>query len=248
MAEAVTITAVEGLGEIAAGDDLAALLAERLTDARDGDVLVVAQKIVSKAEGRSIDLATVTPSARAIELAETTGKDARLVELVLTESSEVVRAVPAVLIARHRLGFVLANAGIDRSNVPGEDRVLLLPLDPDGSAEALRVGLVARLGVALGVVISDSFGRPWRNGVVNVAIGAAGVASLWDRRGEADRNGRVLEMTEVAHADALAAAAGMVMGEGAEGCPAALVRGAHAPAPPRPASSLVRPLEKDLFR
>ncbi len=255
LADGLAVTPITGLGEIRGGDDLAALLAERLAHARDGDVVAVAQKIVSKAEGRMVRLDEVTPSSRALELAEATAKDPRLVELVLSESAEVVRAVAGLIIARHRLGFVLANAGIDRSNLTlagqgdeTQEQALLLPIDPDASAERLRAGLVGRLGVEVGVIITDSFGRSWRNGTVNVAIGAAGVTCLWDRRGELDRAGRVLQATEIAVADALAAAAGLVMGEGAEGCPAALVRMAPPPAPHQPASVLVRPLERDLFR
>jgi coenzyme F420-0:L-glutamate ligase/coenzyme F420-1:gamma-L-glutamate ligase len=206
--------------------------------------------VVSKAEGRYVELDSVTPGARALELAALTGKNARLVELVLAESTEVLRARPDVLIVRHRLGFVMANAGIDRSNLaPGAgERVLLLPLDPDASAQTLRASLAQRLGSACGLIISDSFGRPWRRGVVNVAIGAAGVPSLLNRRGEADRAGRRLEVTEVALADALAAAAGLLMGEAAESTPAVLVRGARLTGAEQPARELLRPLAEDLFR
>ncbi len=251
MARRVSFTALQGLGEISAGDDLAALLAVALAGAARGDVVVVAQKIVSKAEGRSIDLNSVTPSPRADELAARTGKDPRLVELILAESTDVVRAQRGVLIVRHRQGYVMANAGIDRSNVPspgGEERVLLLPLDADASAAALRSGLKAMLGLDLGIIISDSFGRPWRNGVVNVALGAAGLPALIDRRGESDRFGRTLEVTQVALADALASAAGLVMGEGAEGVPAVLAQGLDWNAPDCPAQALIRPLDEDLFR
>lgn len=247
---AFSVIPVLGLGEIQAGDDLVALLAAAMPPAA-GDVLVVAQKIVSKAEGRIVDLAGVTPSPRALELGELTLKDARLVELVLSESTEVVRARPHVLIVRHRLGFVMANAGIDRSNVPhtaGDEPVLLLPKDPDGSAACLQAGFQALCGGPYGVVISDSFGRPWRNGVVNVALGAAGLPALIDRRGEVDREGRKLEMTQVAFADLIASAAGLVMGEGSEGCPAALIRGLEWQAPACGAARLVRPVSEDLFR
>ena len=217
----------------------------------DGDLLVVAQKIISKAEGRYVDLASVTPQGRALELAAITGKDARLIELILAESTGVLRAKRDVLIVRHRLGFVMANAGIDRSNTGGgaaAERVLLLPEDPEGSATALRADLARRCGVAPGLIISDSFGRPWRKGVVNIALGAAGVAALVNRRGEADRGGRRLEVTEVALGDALAAAAGVLMGEAAEGTPAVHIRGLKVTAPAIPASALIRPLEEDLFR
>jgi len=250
----LTLTPLRGIAEVVPGSDLATIIATSLAASnltlQAGDVLVVAQKIVSKAEGRRRDLADVTPGERARELAALTRKDARLVELILSESTEVLRARPDVLIVRHRLGFVMANAGIDRSNVadaPGE-HVLLLPLDPDVSAAALRSALAARFGVAAGVIISDSFGRPWRKGVVNVALGAAGVPALLDRRGEADRAGRRLEVTEVALGDALAAAAGLVMGEAAEGIPAVHIRGFQCPADATNAKALIRPLAEDLFR
>lgn len=235
--------------EVAAGDDLAEVVAAALAGRapRPGDIVVLAQKIVSKAEGRLVSLATVRPGPAAIELAARTRKDARLVELVLRESQAVVRARPGVLIVRHRLGLVMANAGIDQSNLPGAEMALLLPEDPDGSAERLRAALADRLGVPLGVIISDSFGRAWRRGSVNVAIGAAGIASLWDRRGERDRSGRPLAVTEVAVADAVAAAAGLAMGEGREGRPLVLVRGWSPPAPASPAAALIRPVEEDLF-
>lgn len=251
MGNSISFSAVQGMVEVAAGDDLAALLAAALPAVAEKDLLVIAQKVVSKAEGRSVDLNAVSPSPRALELAGVTRKDPRLVELILSESSDVLRAQPDVLIVRHRLGYVMANAGIDRSNVPspaGEERVLLLPLDADASAAALRAALRNRLGVDLGIIISDSFGRAWRNGVVNVALGAAGLPSLVDRRGEPDRFGRGMEVTQVALADALAAAAGLVMGEGAEGVPAVLVQGLDWSAPDCPARSLIRPLAEDLFR
>lgn len=252
---ALSITPLEGLPEVLPGSDLAALLAGRLAASgltlHTDDVLVVAQKIISKSEGRFVELATVSPGARAHELAAVTGKDPRLIELILAESTEVVRARRDLLIVRHRLGFVMANAGIDRSNLgtaAGIERVLLLPRDPDASAAALRTALAAAAGAACGVIISDSFGRAWRKGVVNIALGAAGVTSLWNRRGERDRAGRRLEITEVALADALAAAAGLVLGEAAEGTPAALVRGFRSGAGANPARTLIRPLAEDLFR
>lgn len=255
MTRGITFSALPGIGNVAAGDDLAGILHTAIAAAGfapvAGDVLVVAQKIISKAEGRTVDLATVTPSPRALELAAVTRKDAYLVELILSESSEVLRAVPNVLIVRHRLGYVMANAGIDHSNVMSEGgarQVLLLPLDADASAAALRDKLTAALGCKLGVIISDSFGRPWRNGVVNVALGAAGLPALIDRRGEKDLYGRTLEMTQVAFADALAAGAGLAMGEGAEGTPAVLVQGLAWQAPACPAQVLIRPLEEDLFQ
>ncbi|MCC7198445.1 MAG: coenzyme F420-0:L-glutamate ligase [Gammaproteobacteria bacterium] len=256
MGATVSFTALPGIGEVTAGTDLAAVVAESLLRAgmtlQPGDILVVAQKVVSKAEGRHVDLATVTPSAQALELAAVTRKDPRLVQLVLDESSDVLRAVPNVLVVRHRCGFVMANAGIDRSNsgprAAGQEIVVLLPREPDASASGLREALRMRLGVAPGVIISDSFGRPWRNGSVNVALGVAGLASLVDRRGEKDRDGRVLEATEVAYADALAAGAGLVMGEGGEGTPMVLVRGWSVAASEHNGGALIRPLAEDLFQ
>lgn len=243
------------LPEIQAGDDLAALLRDNLEKAglwplKAGDVLVVTQKILSKAEGRMVDLSAVEPGPEALDLAATTRKDPRLVELVLRESSAVVRAVPHVLITRHRLGHVMANSGIDRSNIgPGEEeRALLLPVDPDGSARGLLQILAGQDAAGIGIVISDSFGRPWRHGVVGVAIGAAGLPALVDRRGEEDRDGRKLEVTQIALADQIATAATLVTGEGAESVPAALLRGLVLPAGDTGAGALVRPLEEDLFR
>lgn len=252
--KSVVFTALPGLPEITAGADLTELIATAVDNAgvvpAAFDVFVVAQKIVSKSEGRVVDLRTITPSPRALELAVQTRKDARLVEVVLAESQEVMRAVPNVLIVRHRLGYVMANAGVDRSNVPGaaEDRVLLLPENPDASAARLRNELTTRWQVPIAVVISDSFGRAWRNGVVNVALGAAGLPSILDRRGEYDREGRALEMTEVALADAIASGAALVMGEANEGAPVVMARGLEWTATERNAAALLRPLEQDLFR
>jgi len=250
----IQIAPLSGIGEVEPGSDLAAVLAAALERAgltpRGDDVLVVTQKIVSKAEGRFVALADVDPSPEAIELAALTRKDARLVELVLSESSAVVRAVPNVLITRHRCGLVMANAGIDRSNLGAgrEEHVLLLPADADASAAALRASLAARWSSPPAVVISDSFGRPWRYGVTNVAIGASGLPALVDRRGERDRDGRLLEVTQVALGDMIATAAGLATGEGAESVPAVLVRGVRWDAASSPASALVRPLAEDLFR
>ena len=242
------LRALEGLPEIRRGDDLAALIGAALVRQgiaqRAGDALIVAQKIVSKSEGRVVDLATVTPSTRAVELAAQVRKDPRFVEVVLSESVEVVRAVPDILITRHRQGFVMANAGIDRSNVPGagDDLVLLLPEDCDASARRL----CERLTCA--IVISDSFGRPWRQGTVNVALGVAGMPALRDHRGGVDREGRVLQTTQVALADALAAAAGLVMGETTESTPVVLARGLDFSGPLADGRSLIRPPDEDLFR
>jgi coenzyme F420-0:L-glutamate ligase/coenzyme F420-1:gamma-L-glutamate ligase len=251
----IEIHPLPAIPEVRPGDDLSAILGEALAQAglaaRDEtDVLVVTQKIVSKAEDRFVDLNGVTPGDEALRLAETTRKDPRLVELVLRECTTVVRAVPHVLITRHRLGYVMANSGIDQSNIGegGSDRVLLLPIDADASAERLRRDIGARHGASPAIVISDSFGRPWRHGVVHVALGASGLPSLLDKRGELDRDGRSLAVTQIALADTVATAAGLAMGEGAESIPAVLVRGLAFPAGSSPASALVRPLDEDLFR
>jgi len=241
-----------GLGEVDEGEDLGRILSEAMAPFRpaSGDLLVVTQKIVSKAEGRVAYLSRMRPGAQALELAEKTRKDPRFVELVLAESSEVVRAVPGVLITRHKLGFVMANAGIDCSNVGphGEDKALLLPADPDASAARLRASVHERLGVEMGIIVSDSFGRPWRNGVVNVALGSAGVPALHDRRGSKDRDGRELRVTQIAFGDLIASAAGLVMGEAEEGIPAAYLRGCNLPAGDVPSAKLLRNIDEDLFR
>lgn len=245
----IEIIPLGGIGEILPGDDLPAILAQALVAQgivhRTGDVLVVTQKIVSKSEGRLVRLDDVVPGEEAERLAAVTHKDPRLVELVLRESTAVVRAIPHVLITRHRLGLVMANAGIDRSNIGpcSEDNALLLPVDPDASADRIAAALQ---GPA--VVISDSFGRPWRYGVVSVAIGASGLPSLIDRRGDLDRDGRRLEVTQIALGDIIATAAGLAAGEGAESIPAVLVRGYSFTDAAAPASTLVRPLKEDLFQ
>ena len=252
---AVSLVAVPGIPAIRAGDDLARILGDALEAAalrpRRGDVLVVTHKIVSKAEGRYVSLADVAPSARARELAAATGKDPALVEVILMESREVLRFRPGLIISEHRLGMVLANAGIDQSNVPhdgDEQRVLLLPSDPDRSSAALRAALEQRFGAALAVVINDSVGRAWRNGVVGLALGAAGLPALLDLRGKPDLEGRPLRVTQVALADEIASAAELLMGEADEGCPAVLVRGLEWRDQPLPAAALVRNREEDLFR
>jgi coenzyme F420-0:L-glutamate ligase/coenzyme F420-1:gamma-L-glutamate ligase len=254
MAARLSVFAVPGLPLVKPGDDLAGLILDGLAAMGEalagGDVVVVAQKIVSKAEGRLVSLGTVTPSARALELAAVTGKDPRVVELVLGESREVLRAKTNVLIVEHRLGLVIANAGIDRSNVEGgaEDMALLLPIDPDASARALRQALAARTGADPGVVIADSVGRAWRYGTTGMAIGCAGLEPLWDQRGDTDMFGKVLEVTEVAVADQVAAAANLAMGEARERTPVAVVRGLDVPRRERPASALVRARHEDMFR
>jgi len=248
----ITIAALEGVPLIAEGDDLAAHLCAALDRAgfetSAGDVLVVAQKVVSKAEGRFLRLDSLTPGPRARELADATGKDPRFIEAMLGESVEVVRYRPGVIVVETHHGLVMANAGIDRSNVDA-DLVLLLPRDPDASAEALRSYLGERYGEAPAVIISDSVGRAWRNGTVGLAIGAAGLPAVLDRRGAQDLYGRPLEVTMLGYADAIASAAGLVMGEAAEGRPAVLVRGLdwadHASLPAR---GLIRPKQEDMFR
>jgi coenzyme F420-0:L-glutamate ligase/coenzyme F420-1:gamma-L-glutamate ligase len=245
---------ITGLPEIVAGDDLGALLTARLAEAgpglQSGDILVVTQKIVSKAEGRSVDLADMVPSSEAKALASEVNKDPALVELVLRESSAVVRKAPNVLITRHRLGHVMANAGIDASNIGNGNggNVLLLPVDPDASAVQIADAAMARFGFRPGVVISDSFGRPWRMGTVNVAIGLAAIPAIIDQRGQADRDGRIMQMTMIAVGDAVAAAAGLAMGEGDEGIPAVIVRGLRLAGEHQTSRAIVRPVDEDLFR
>jgi coenzyme F420-0:L-glutamate ligase/coenzyme F420-1:gamma-L-glutamate ligase len=249
------VIALTGLPLIKAGDDLVELIASSLkrngVEPRARDVLVVAQKIVSKAEGRMVDLATIEPSAKARALAAEVDKDPRLVEVILSESARVVRASRNVLIVEHRLGFVMANAGVDQSNVgPGDgaQRVLLLPEHPDRSAAALRDGLAALSGIDLAVVINDSFGRAWRQGTAGVAIGVAGLPALIDLRGRPDLFGRMLEVSVIGFADEVAAAASLVMGQADEAAPVVLIRGLRWSAPESTAASLIRPSNEDLFR
>ena len=251
----VTLFPLPDVPLIEPGDDLGAILASAIVRSgmslQDDDILVVAQKIVSKAEGRYVALGSVAPSPRAMEIAARTGKDPRYVEVVLSQSEEIIKVGPRVVVAAHRLGFVMANAGIDESNIcrqEGDERVLLLPADPDGSAGRLKEWLDASFGVSIGVIVNDSFGRPWRNGVVGVALGAAGLPALLDRVGAPDLFGRKLKTTEIAFADEVASAASILMGQVAEGRPAVLVRGLHWDAPARPAAALIRSRERDLFR
>lgn len=254
VARSLTLTALAGLPLVKPGDDLGALLIAALRRMRilprNKDILVIAQKVVSKAEGRFVDLKTVAPSTRAIALAKEVNKDARLVEVILSESDEIIRKRRDVLIVAHRLGFIMANAGVDQSNVAGEDseQVLLLPRDPDVSAAALKTRLDREFGVDLGIIINDSFGRPWRSGVVGVALGAAGLPAVRNMIGTPDLFGRKMRVTEIAVADEIAAAGSLLMGQGAEGQPAVLLRGLDWDAPATPASVLVRPKQTDLFR
>lgn len=214
---------------------------------RDGDVLAVAQKIVSKSEGRIVHLPDVTPSPRALEMARESGKEARQLEVVLRESAKIIRWTHGVLISETRHGFVCANAGVDRSNAGAADTVILLPVDPDASAARLREALRARLGVTVGVVITDTFGRAWREGHMNVAIGIAGLPALKRYMGQFDPEGYELRVTEIAVADEVAAAAELVMGK-LDRCPVAIVTGLVVAEPSETARDYVRPAEKDLFR
>jgi coenzyme F420-0:L-glutamate ligase/coenzyme F420-1:gamma-L-glutamate ligase len=240
-----------GVPRVAKGDDVAKLTLAALDCAglhpQDGDILVFAQKIISKAEGRSIALNGVTPSTRAEQLAAETGKDARIVELILQESTGVLRLRPGLIVVEHRLGLVLANAGIDQSNVD-TGHALLLPVDPDASAAKIRQDVRAASGVNVAVLIIDSIGRAWRQGTIGTAIGASGIATLVDLRGQLDLNGRRLESTEIGYADELASAASLMMGQAAEGVPIVLIRGAPYPRRDGLAADLLRPKATDLFR
>ena len=250
----IAITPIRGIKLVEPGDDLASLLLEGLAashlDLQDGDIVAVAQKIVSKAEGRQVDLATVEASDEACRLAAETDKDPRLVQLILDESTEVVRKRPGVLIVRHKLGLVGAHAGVDQSNVDhgAGASALLLPVDPDASATRIRRALMDATGLHIGVLITDSANRPWRLGTVGIAIGAAGIGVLDDHRGGNDLYGRELKVTLINRADSLASAATLAMGETTERTPAALIRGLHADGPEQPASAIPRPLNEDLFR
>lgn len=257
MRPALTLTPLAGIPLVQPGHDLGQLLLDALSDAgitlQDGDILVVAHKIVSKSEGRLINLETVTPSERAIELAHKTAKDPRAVELVLQESREILRTRPGLIVVEHRLGFVCANAGIDHSNVYGdwgrpEDWFLLLPKDPDASAQRLVERLAEATGAQVGVLIIDSHGRAWRQGIVGVSIGLAGVPGVVDMRGQPDLFGYDLRITQVAAADELASAASLVMGQADEGMPVVHVRGFPYPLREGSLSELLRPKEQDLFR
>lgn len=214
----------------------------------DGDVLVVTQKIVSKAEGRVFELAEVEPSPRAVELAERTGKDPKLVELILRETKEVLRAVPGHLIVEHRSGYICANAGVDRSNAGGPGKVALLPEDPDRSARAIRAKLKEAFGKEVAVLIIDTHGRPWRNGAVGLCIGLAGMEPLLDLRGNKDLFGYVMTSSVECLADELAAAATLVMGQCDEGIPLALIKGLTFAPAEGSAKKILREREKDLFR
>lgn len=249
------VVALAGVPLLRPGDDLAGVILDALAATglalEHGDILVIAQKAISKAEDRYVDLATVEPSERARELGAATAKDPRVVELILGEAAEVLRHRSGVIVVAHRLGYVLANAGIDASNVEPEgdaDRVLLLPKDPDASCERLRAELAQRTGKEVGVIVNDSLGRAWRLGVIGTALGCAGVPAVVDLRGKPDLFGRPLQSTQAAPADELAAAASLLQGQADEGTPIVLIRGFAHSAPPSPGSELVRPRGEDLFR
>lgn len=251
----LTVTAVPGIPMVSPGDDLAAIVADGLKQAgivpETGDIIVLAQKIVSKAEGRYVDLADVTPSARATEIAAVVDKDPRHVEVILSETAEVLRQRKGVLITVHRLGFIMANAGVDQSNIAHPtyaEPALLLPVDPDKTCADLKAQWDKAFGCDLGVVINDSFGRPWRMGVTGVALGAAGVPSLHSLVGEPDLFGRRMRVSEIAVADEIAATASLLMGQADEGRPVIHIRGYRSQAPVRDARALIRPKEMDLFR
>jgi coenzyme F420-0:L-glutamate ligase / coenzyme F420-1:gamma-L-glutamate ligase len=249
----ISIGALPGIPLIQPGDDLTQIILNALLQADEtlqpGDVLVIASKIVSKAEGRIIDLATVQPGEKALELAQVTRKDPRIVELVLQESVMVSRTAPGVLVTQHRLGFVSANAGIDQSNVSDDDQqILLLPEDPDASATHLYDALYAATGVRAGIVITDTHGRPFRMGNIGVAIGAAGLPMLVDLRGQADLFGRKLKISLQGYGDLIASAAHLVSGEGDEGRPITLIRGLNPTTTAGKATDLNRPPDQDLYR
>ena len=255
MANQLTIIGLKGVPMVQPGDDLTAITlaayAESGLAPENGDVLVVAQKIVSKAEGRIVAVPAVEPSPEAVALAAEVGKDPRLVEVILSQSRRIVRHRQNLVITEHRRGWVMANAGIDHSNVGPDDgieRVLLLPVDPDASAETLRQGLMDTTGKRIAVIVSDSFGRPFRCGTVGIALGAAGLPALIDWRGHPDLFGRKLEVTETGFADEIAAAASLVQGQADEATPIVLVRGLSWSAPDKPAAALIRLPEHDLFR
>jgi coenzyme F420-0:L-glutamate ligase / coenzyme F420-1:gamma-L-glutamate ligase len=246
----IELISIPGLPEIRAGDDLAGVIFAGARKARidfqNTDIVVVAQKVVSKAEGRVARLSTVEPSEGAIQLAAKGGRDPRLVEVILRESRRIVREHPVLIVETHH-GFVCANAGVDHSNVPGDDVVTLLPTDPDRSARLLGESLKRLSRKRVAVVISDTFGRPWRLGLTNIAVGAAGIPVLLDLRGSRDRNSKPLQATILAIADDLAAAAGLVMGK-REGLPAVIIRGYKYRSAQEPAAKIIRPAREDLFR
>ena len=250
MTSEIRILGIKGLPEVKERDDLSALITNSLEEAGvrldSSDVLVIAQKIVSKSEGRVVDLNSIEPTEKAIDWAREYDKDARVVEVVLSESKRIVRMERGIIISETTHGFICANAGVDASN-SGIDTVILLPEDPDASAKRIRAGLKALNGAAPGVIISDTFGRPWREGLVNVAIGVSGLSPLIDYRGKLDSFGKPLRATVLAVADELASAAELVMGK-SDGVPVALIRGFRSESAEGSGRDLVRPAASDLFR
>lgn len=248
----LTLNPLPSFPMVKPGDDIAELILTALEHAgltlQDGDILVLAQKIISKSEGRLVNLTKMVPSERALELVEQVDKDARLIELILQESKSILRARPGTIIVEHRLGFICANAGVDQSNVSGEDLVLLLPENPDASASALRKRLEQISAVHLGILIIDSHGRAWRMGVTGTTIGLSGLPGLVDLRGEEDLFGYTLRVTQVGAADELAAAASLVMGQAAEGTPVVHARGFPYELRESRLDEILRPQEQDLFR
>ena len=253
MAATLTFHTLAGFPHVQPGDDLARQIADCLTEndltLQAGDVVALAQKVVSKAEGRYAQIASVVPSQEAEDWAARTGKDPQLVQITLDEANHVLRSRPNLLVVEHRLGMVMANAGIDQSNIDGAgEQVLLLPEDSDRSAEALAAALESLTGVRPAVLITDSVGRAWRVGTCGIAIGAAGIRTVDDIRGDPDMMGRELKVSIVGHGDQLAAAACVAMGEGSQGTPAVLIRGLPVEPDPLPAAALVRPAVDDMFR
>lgn len=255
MANSLHLFGLPGVPLVKPGDSIPKLIfdsVKKLGDQlNDNDIVVIAQKVISKSEDRFVALETVAPSEYATKLGGQTDKDPRLVELVLSESKEVLRYRKGVLIVVHRLGFVLANAGIDRSNVGpkrGQEWVLLLPKDPNGSCAQIREELRALSGATVAVVINDSFGRAWRNGTTGIAIGSAGLQALVDQRGKRDLFGRPLEATQIGVADEVASAASLLQGQADEGTPFVILRGVRYPEAEDDASILIRKPEEDLFR
>jgi coenzyme F420-0:L-glutamate ligase/coenzyme F420-1:gamma-L-glutamate ligase len=255
VASALTVFPVSDIPEVMPGHNIASLIVSGLRGQgyllKAHDVLVITQKIVSKSQNRFVRLANVIPSERAISIGREIAKDPRLVEVILSESTEIIAKKKGVIITRHLSGVIMANAGVDMSNLPGQEKdnpvVLMLPLNPDLAACQIRREILEKTGVDLGVIINDSAGRPWRNGVSSLAIGASGIPSLQNLIGTKDLFGRRLEVTQVALADLISNAASLVMGEGSEGIPVVLIRGLVWSQPSLPASSLQRPFEDDLF-
>lgn len=255
-ARRLTLSTIDGIPLVMPGDDVTSLLLDGLNSSDDrlenGDILVIAQKIFSKAQDRYVSIDDVSPSPDAVQLAEAVDKDPRIVELILSESSEIVRHRPGVLIVAHRLGFVMANAGIDASNVAagseGDERVLLLPVDPDSDCARVRDEIKARVGIEVAVIMNDSVGRAWRSGTAGIAIGVAGLPAILDLRGDNDLFGRPLKVSIVGIADELAAAASILQGQAAEGAPAVLIRGYSVEGEHTTGQELIRDKSEDLFR